>query len=103
MNREQWNEAREAEIEKLAPLLVCRAIVDDVPPGQPEPCNALTPMMVKNMLHQRRASAAGGSESRTPTCSRCCRRFGWSRDPARRVAAHDLRQRLRGCSATLLP
>lgn len=53
MNAAKWLAAREAEIEALIPLLMCRKIVDDVQPGQDVPCDALTPAMVRDMLFAR--------------------------------------------------
>ena len=49
-----WLSDREAEIAALAPQLMCRKIVDDVRPGQPQPpCDTLTPAMVRQMLFER--------------------------------------------------
>ena len=52
-SKEEWLAAREAEIAALTPSLMCRAMVDDPPPGQPAPCSALTPAEVRSMLYSR--------------------------------------------------
>lgn len=49
----EWLDAREAEIAALQPLLLCRVMAHDPPPGQDAPCNALTPSDVKQMLYSR--------------------------------------------------
>lgn len=49
--RDEWLAAREAEIAVLQPLLLCRVMAPDPPPGDPAPCNALTPRDVRHMLY----------------------------------------------------